>query len=545
MTGTWLSGTVPVRPGAYYRRQAAGYTVEAATNGVLAVIFQSNWGVLNREFDIDQTMLNNLEDYFGDGATVLREGLLGGATTIRAIRVGGDDGVCAKVTLKGQVSTSTTTDHEAEFTVTEDNRQFDLPANFDAENFHATSGNALINSSITISDGKIIVANDVELVDNKFQVTWQTTQIGTSIADVAEVSARYPGNRSFTASVRTNLITDKRELLIYDGTDIFASVTFDHGGDEAQALVDALANNRHFIATKIAAGLLIDVTQSALTGGTNPTVTAASYGKGTDILERFRWNCIVADSNDSAVTGILTAFVSQSYETGHLGCTCIAGLSSQDLDARMSYAASCNDEKVVYLLSGWIANDGTVYDGWRAAARIGGMIAASETNASLTHTVITGALELIEPLTNGEITRAEQRGCLVLSLNDEDQVWIDNAINTLVTLAPQMDEGWKKIRRTKCRFELIDRINRTCDRLVGKVNNDSNGQATLLAAAQRVLNEMTAENKLVAGSYVELDAAHPAEGDKVYFVAHVLDIDSAERIFNTFVFRYGQTFDES
>ena len=209
----------------------------------------------------------------------------------------------------------------------------------------------------------------------------------------------------------------------------------------------------------------------------------------------------------------------------------------------MSYAASCNDEKIVYLLNGWVSNDGTIYDGWRAAARIGGMIAACETNASLTHEVIKNALELIEPLTNGEITRAEQKGCLVLSLNPDDQIHIDNAINTLVTTGTDMDEGWRKIRRTKTRFELMDRVNRTFDRLVGKISNDTNGRATLVAAGQGIINEMVAETKLVFGSYIEEDPDHPAEGDSAYFKFHILDLDSAEKIYSTFVFRFGQSFD--
>ena len=105
-------------------------------------------------------------------------------------------------------------------------------------------------------------------------------------------------------------------------------------------------------------------------------------------------------------------------------------------------------EKIVFVLNGWISTDGTVYDGWRAAARVGGMIAACESNASLTHTAISDALTLTEALTNGEIIRAEERGCLVLSLNSSDQVWIDNAITTLVTPDANCDDGWKKIRRT-------------------------------------------------------------------------------------------------
>ena len=550
MTGTFLSGERKVSPGAYYRRERSGYRVEGATNGILACVFQSNWGILNKEFDVDQTMLNNLEDYFGNGADILREGLIGGATLIRAVRVGGDDGTCAKVTLKGMVSTSTVTNYEQEFSTTgTDEQEFTLPENFTQDDLVITSGTNDLTELVTIADGKLTVPetvfDDNLIVDNKFKMTWTKTIIGTALADAVELSAKYPGDRQFTATIRTNLITDKRQLLIYDGTEVFASISFDQGNDEAQNLVDALKSNRFFTATKIATAPLVDVVQASLTGGTNPTVTTASYSKGTDALERYRWNCIVADSDDAAVNGILTAFVNQSYETGHLGLACVAGKSSQDLDARMSYAASCNDEKVVYVLNGFVSNDGTIYDGWKVAARVGGMIAACETNQSLTHTVITNALELVEDLTNGEIIRAEQRGCLVLTLNAEDQVQIDSAINTLVTPDSDMDDGWKKIRRTKCRFELMDRINRSHDKLVGKINNDTNGRATLLMAATQIIREMVGEGKLVQGSYIEEDPAHPAEGDSVWFKLHILDLDSAEFIYNTFVFRFNQSFDEA
>lgn len=474
MAGTFLLGERKTRPGVYYRRERRGYTVEGATNGILAVIFQSNWGELNKVVDLDQTDLNNLSDLFGEGNGVdaIREGLLGGATTVRAIRVGSDTGTASKITLKA------------------------------------------------VGTGE------------------------TAGANVVEVSANFPGNRSFTASVRDDLPTGKRKLEIYDDTDIFVKVLFTKGDDEAQALVDALANNKYFTARKLAAGTLADVTQGALTGGTNPTVANSHYEKGTNILERYRWNCVISDTDDTGVRQILNEFVKQSYETGHLGMTCFAGLSTETLEARMDYAASCNDEKIVYLLSGWVGNDGTVYDGWRAAARIGGMIAGCESNVSLTHDVISNALELIEPLSNGEIIRAEQKGCLVLSLNADNQVQIDNAINTLLTEGALMDAGWKKIRRTKCRFELMDRINRTHDRLVGFVNNDANGRATVIAAAQRIINEMIAENKLVFGSYVEEDPGHPAEGDSAYFLLHILDLDSLEKIYLTYIFRYNQTFDE-
>ena len=208
----------------------------------------------------------------------------------------------------------------------------------------------------------------------------------------------------------------------------------------------------------------------------------------------------------------------------------------------MSTAKSINDEKVVYVLNGWIGNDGTVYEGYPAAARIGGMIAGSESNTSVAHLVIQNALELIEPLTNGEIIKAEESGCLVVSLNEDDQVILDNAINTLITPGNNMDEGWKKIRRTKTRFELIYRVNRTCERLIGRLTNNTNGRATILAAMQGIINEMIGENKLFAGSYAAEDEVHRPEGDKAYFVLYISDIDSMEKIFINYNFTYGNRF---
>lgn len=466
MSGIFTIGEKKVRPGVYHRREnGGGVELVGATNGVAAVLFRADWGPLNEEFDMDPTMANSVADYYGRVETVqaVRELFKGGATTIRAVRIGGDDGAPMQIALKNE-------------------------------------------------------------------------QLATAVT----ITAVHPGARPFTASVRTNLITDMRQVVIYDGAAIFEQYSFEAGENEPAALVLAMAHSRNFRAKaeQGAKGPLAAITQQPLAGGKNPTVTTASYEKGTDILERYKWNCIVADTDDNAVHLLLQNFVAQSYQTGHLGFACLAGKSSQPLSERMNQAASFNDEKIVYALNGWNGSDGARYDGWRAAARIGGMVAAFESNTSLTHNVITNAVSLTEPLTNGEIIKAETKGCLVLTLNDSDQVWIDNAINTLVTPDATMDEGWKKIRRTKTRFEVMDRVDSTCEKLVGNVNNDVDGRQTIMATAQKVINAMVAEKKLLAGSTVYEDPGNPAEGDSAWFKLAIDDIDSAEKIYLSYRFRF-------
>ena len=168
-------------------------------------------------------------------------------------------------------------------------------------------------------------------IDDDSTDTSVTTSTTTEF-DAVEISAAYVGDRKFSASVRTNLITDQRELLIYNGDVIFSRTTFSAGDDEASALVAAMKSNKNFNARLIESGKLNDITQSELTSGKNPTVTVSSYDKGTNVLERFKWNCIVADSDSPAIAEVLSSFVVQSYETGHRGFFCVAGKSSQDFD---------------------------------------------------------------------------------------------------------------------------------------------------------------------------------------------------------------------
>lgn len=468
MSGIFTIGEKKVRPGVYYRRENSGGAETAgAVNGVAAVLFQADWGPLNEEFDMDSTMQNNVADYYGtaEGTKLIKEAYKGGATTIRAVRIGGDDGTAATIDL-----------------------------------------------------------NDAQDTPKK----------------AVTITAAYPGARAFTVSVRTNLITERRMVTIYDGTEIFESFTFDAGAAEPQNLAEAMAASKNFVCkvAEGATGPLANVTQQAMTGGKNPTVKTENYEKGTDVLERCKWNAIMADTDDAAVQLLLQNFVVQSYQTGHLGFTVLAGKSSQDLTERMTTAASYNDEKIVYVLNGWVGSDDTRYDGWLSAARIGGMVAAFESNTSITHNVITNAVKLTEPLTNGEIIKAEGKGCLVLTMNDDDQVWIDSAINTLVTPDATMDEGWKKIRRTKTRFELMDRVDSSCEKLVGNVNNDTDGRQTIMATAQKVINEMVGEKKIMLGSTVYEDQDNPAQGDSAWFKLAIDDIDSAEKIYLTYQFRF-------
>ena len=363
-------------------------------------------------------------------------------------------------------------------------------------------------------------------------------------ADVVNIAAKFVGDRPFSVTIRDSLTnTDKRECIIYSGTTEFEKVEFTKGtaGDgEPAALVAAFAASKNFTVTKVADGnkTLAAVAQQALVAGTNPTITTAEYSAALNVLEAGKWNVLCVDTTDTDIHALVQSFIQRIYLTGAMVMACVAESKTVDLDTRMAHAAAFNDEKIHYILNGGYDTSGNLYDGYRLAAKIGGMIAAVASNTSLTHTVVNGFVSLAEPLTNTQIEKALAMGCIVLTVNANDQVWIESAINTLVTPSGNQDAGWKKIRRTKTRFELMDRIVATTDPLVGKVNNDSDGRATFMAAAQGVINAMIGEKKLLDGGKIYEDTNNPPAGDSAWFIIAVDDIDSIEKSYLTFKFRF-------
>jgi two-component sensor histidine kinase len=79
-----------------------------------------------------------------------------------------------------------------------------------------------------------------------------------SPVNVVTITAKYPGARPFSVTIRDSLAdANKRECIIYSGTSEFEKVTFAKGatGDgEPAAIVAALANSANFTATKVADG---------------------------------------------------------------------------------------------------------------------------------------------------------------------------------------------------------------------------------------------------------------------------------------------------
>lgn len=358
---------------------------------------------------------------------------------------------------------------------------------------------------------------------------------------VLTVTAKYEGERKLSVSVRSVSGTSK-ELVVYDGNVKIESFVFESGTgiDEAGNLVSAIASSEYITATANTADdkTVAIVSNASLTGGKNPAITTESYSSALNALEGYTFNYIALDTVDSEVQAILVEWLNRVYKSGKLVVSVLGGKNSTATFDEMKNAARSFDSKlcVRHGIYGRDSN-GKVVDGYRMASLVCGAIANTPTTESIVHKTVPG-ISIITPFTNTEYEDAIKSGLLLASVSSNGTVWFDSGINTLVNPASDEDDGWKKIRRVATRFELLNRIDAAVAPLVGTINCDNDGVSIFIQTAQSVLDDMVAEGKLLKGAKIAEDKANPHSGDSAWFIITADDIDSFEKGYITYQFRF-------
>lgn len=358
---------------------------------------------------------------------------------------------------------------------------------------------------------------------------------------LAKFETKYPTANDFNFSLKPILGDDtKKQILVYEGAKLLETIDFAVSENEQVAIVEAVNKKSLYLKASVGevTGAAQTMTNVEFENGTAPTVTTESYSDALTAFEAFKWNYLVLDTVDVAVHALVQAFVNRVFEAGGLGVCIIGEPTTVAFADRCSHAKAFNDEKIVYLGSGYEDAAGTQVNGYYAIAKQAGIIGSLPSNVSATHTVVPGAVNTLEPLKNSHFETAIESGMILLSPNDEGQVWFDSAINTLVSPGDDQDEGWKKIRRTSTRFEMFDRIDRAVAPLIGKVNCDDIGIGDVIMAAQAVLNAMVQEGKLQAGASITEDPGYRRGPDYSHFVINANDLDSLEKIYLRYMFRF-------
>ena len=407
-----------------------------------------------------------------------------------------------------------------------------------------TSGTVGIVKDIFAAGASKVIVTRLGSSGTKGTATLKDTS--ASAKDVITLTAKCEGSRAFSYTLKPVLGDDKtKEFVLYEGTAVREKYTFTADGDEVAKLISAAENSPYFTFTASSTytegtSLLATVsTVTAITPGTSPaSVTNSDYSDAFERLEPYKFNAICVDSVDTTVHALLAAFVENMFNSGK-SCFAVVGEdTSVALATRQAHAKAFNSYKVVYVGGAYVKADGTVVEGYKAAATVAALVAKVPSNQSITHYPIAGAVDVKELLTNTQYEECLDNGMLTFSVSDSGAVWIDSGITTLTTLTGEDDEGWKKIKRTKIRFELMQRVGDTVAPLIGQIPNNADGRTNVIEVSQKVLDAMIAEIKLLPGASVTVDTTNEAQGDSVWFTITADDIDAIEKIYNTYKFRF-------
>ncbi len=358
--------------------------------------------------------------------------------------------------------------------------------------------------------------------------------------DAVTATAKYPGTFSISLSVQPKIEdSTKKEVDIYTGETVAETFTFDADSEnEPSNLIHACRWSKYVDLTAAGdgTGTLDNVALEPLTGGEDPKVTNEDYSKAFEALEQFYYNCIALDVNDDedlSKSLLLQSYLDNAHKMGKLAIAVVGETAEIPFDERLKRASAFDDEKVVYIGSGWRTASEAV-EGVMAICQTAGAIAATPANQAITHSEINNATDLLENFTYAQYEDAIRNGMLLPSMSNDGTIWYDSGVNTLINPAENQDDGWKKIRRTKTRFEMFDRIDRALQPKVGRINCDPDGIGDVIQTASRVLSYMTNEKKLSASSFTcERYAA-----DSAWFVITADDIDSLEKIYLYYQFRF-------
>lgn len=371
------------------------------------------------------------------------------------------------------------------------------------------------------------------------------TQASKEITSGLTATAKYPGTMAISVAVQEKLgDTTMKQFLVYAGTSLVETWNFAADGKaEGENLIAASKDSKYVTVSGSAATVpALAVASGALEGGANPTVTNEDYSKAFAALEPYYYNTIALDVADPDMTLslLLQAYLDNAHKMGKLGIAVVGTNTTVAFEDRKAQAKAFNDAKVVYLGGG--AMSGTESkDGVLAICYTAGVIASTPANQGITHTVVRGATDLCESLTYDQYVDAIEAGMLMLSMAPDGSIWYDSGVNTLTKPdEATQDDGWKKIRRVKVRFEMFDRLNRALAPKVGRVSADTDGVADIIQTGQRILDAMVAEGKIQPGATFVEDTANPHYGDSAWFLIQADDIDSLEKIYLHYQFRYSQ-----
>ncbi len=213
-----------------------------------------------------------------------------------------------------------------------------------------------------------------------------------------------------------------------------------------------------------AAATLSAATATALTGGTNKTVTAADYTAALVAFEVESFNVIGYPGTDEDIKSLFAAFVKRLRDDE--GRKIVGVLYQYDGD----------NMGLINVKNGVVLTNGTTVTGDKAVAWVAGASAGAEVNESLTNTAYDDAVDVDIKYTKSQFEQAIQSGEFVFYA-DYGKARVLTDINSLVTFGQGVSSDWTSNRVVRVMDGWANDVARIFgDSYIGLVTNSYTGR---------------------------------------------------------------------
>jgi hypothetical protein len=256
------------------------------------------------------------------------------------------------------------------------------------------------------------------------------------------------------------------------------------------------------------------------------TPTADDYVDMRDAFDARDFNVFAFDGEYNVDEQAKTkTWVKRNRDEGKHFLAVIGGDATTDADPTQGNARSTlnSDDYIANLISGAVDASGNTYTSSEFAPYIAGLIAGTAINDGITNAQVDNIVDVTKRLTNPQFDEAIKAGSLVLFVFGNGDVRVKSGLVT----------SGEKIRAMRAQQSIATDITTTAvDSYIGKLDNNVDGQTTLMVAIKAYLENLEVNNVLTAPS-VGLDPNYESTGDKVFLLIGFNHVDSIERIFLT------------
>lgn len=326
--------------------------------------------------------------------------------------------------------------------------------------------------------------------------------------------------------------------------------------EDAQRLMDAYGRlgSDYVVLTMeptAGAGALTETPVAPLAGGADPTIAHTEVESGLAALGGKPFEVVTADFVEDPAVDLLVETINDWILGGKLVMATIGSAPGMAWGARMQRAVDINNPALTYIANGFRSSVrfagqmDDIVDGYEAAGREAGRLAALRLAQQLTHAVLQDGLQTVDEPPPEVIAQALYAGVYLYSSNSRGQVWTEQGITTQSNFdfpppwARETDSGWKKQRLVLTRFRLLTDIELAVSPMIETTTNNAAGRASVRREIQNVIDgQYVPSGAVEAGTKVIEHPDYPATLDRATFlISPLITPDGLEYIVIEAAFR--------